>query len=346
MAEVVASHAQTSFATPVNATTADASVVLSNDNTLRATYNAHDADPGIHVQSSALAQRPAAGSAGRKWLTTDGLRVYYDTGSVWSEIAYLSLAGGGTVAANTTFSAVVLLANGTAGAPSVAFTNSATTGFFRAAADAIGVALGGNEDFRFSSGQFAPRTTGTAIVTAPAALATNTISGFLQIPSCAGTPTGTPGQVNACIPVVVDSTNKIPYWFDGSAWVSYRQSHGTTAAAALGYITGAGGTVTQATNRVTGVTLSKLTGQITTHNASLAAEASAAFVVTNTLVAATDTVILSQASGSDGGNTAVTVVAVGSGSFTIRVSNNNAAGGTAETGAIVINYSVIKGASA
>lgn len=114
----------------------------------------------------------------------------------------------------------------------------------------------------------------------------------------------------------------------------------------LGYARGAGSTVTQQTNRTTGVTINALTGQITTNNASLAAEASAAFAVTNSMVAATDVVVLSQASGSDGGNTAVHVTAVAAGSFTIMVSNNNAAAGTAETGAIVINFVVLKGQSA
>jgi hypothetical protein len=106
---------------------------------------------------------------------------------------------------------------------------------------------------------------------------------------------------------------------------------------------GLGGTVTQATSRSTGVTLNKICGQITTDTTSLAAEASAAFVVTNSKVGAADIVIVSIVSGANGGNTAVSVVAVAEGSFTLRVSNNNAAAGTAETGAIVINFAIIKG---
>jgi hypothetical protein len=108
---------------------------------------------------------------------------------------------------------------------------------------------------------------------------------------------------------------------------------------------GIGGTVTQQTNRSTGVTLKKLCGQITTNNASLAAEAAATFTVTNSAVAAGDVVVASIASGSNGGNTSVTVKAVASGSFDLLVSNNNASAGTAETGAIVINFVVIKGSS-
>ena len=120
----------------------------------------------------------------------------------------------------------------------------------------------------------------------------------------------------------------------------------------LGYATAkagdaaTGGAVTQATNRTTGVTLSKLSGAITTNNASLAAEAAAAFTVTNTLVAIGDVVVVSQRSGSNGGDTDVYVSAVAAGSFQITVANNNAAAGTAETGAIIINYIVIKAVSA
>lgn len=102
------------------------------------------------------------------------------------------------------------------------------------------------------------------------------------------------------------------------------------------------GAVTQATNRTTGVTLNNQCGVITTHTASLAAEASAAFTVTcSAVLSAADVVAVSIQSGSNGGNTAVAVTTVAAGSFQIKVSNNNAAAGTAETGAILINYAVI-----
>jgi len=109
-----------------------------------------------------------------------------------------------------------------------------------------------------------------------------------------------------------------------------------------------GGTVTQQTNRTTGVTFDtttnrgKMCGTITTNNASLAAEAAAEFTVTNKAVGINDVVLVSQQSGSNGGNTDVFVSTVAEGSFKIKVSNNNASGGTAETGAIIINFCVIK----
>ena len=112
--------------------------------------------------------------------------------------------------------------------------------------------------------------------------------------------------------------------------------------AGIGYATGAGEAVTQATNRTTGVTLSKTTGTITTNNASLAAEVAAEFTVTNTAVAVGDVVVVAIQSGTNGGNTAVIVSTVGAGSFNLKVSNNNAAGGTVETGAILIHFAVIQ----
>lgn len=100
--------------------------------------------------------------------------------------------------------------------------------------------------------------------------------------------------------------------------------------------------VTQLTNRTTGVTVSSLVGSITTHNASLAAEAAASFVVTCPQVAIGDVVLVSQRSGAVGAMTTIEVIAVAAGSFTVAVMNNNPAAGTAETGAIVINYAVIQ----
>lgn len=118
-----------------------------------------------------------------------------------------------------------------------------------------------------------------------------------------------------------------------------------SSSAGIGYATGAGCAVTQITNRSTGVTCAGVSGAITTDTTSLAAEAAASFTVTDTSVAIGDVVVVSQRSGSNGGNTNVYVSAVAAGSFDIKVANNNAAAGTAETGAIVINFAVIKAVS-
>lgn len=111
------------------------------------------------------------------------------------------------------------------------------------------------------------------------------------------------------------------------------------------FASGAGAAVTQSTNRTTGVTINKVTGQITTNTTSLAAAASAIFTVTDSKVAINDVVVLSIQSGTNSGNTIVSVQVVAAGSFQIRVSDLNASGGTAETGAIILNFVVIKGIS-
>jgi len=125
-----------------------------------------------------------------------------------------------------------------------------------------------------------------------------------------------------------------------------RQVGGIRTKLPLGYGDGAGSTVTQLTNRTTGVTINALCGAITTDTTSLAAEGTAKFTVTNDKVAIGDVVVLSQRSGSNGGGTLVDVTGVAAGSFQIAVHNGNVAAGTAETGAIVINFAVIKAVSA
>lgn len=94
MATVVAAYQQGAFVNPQDGQFATGATVLGNDNALRATYNGHDGEPGVHLQSSIAASKPAAAVAGRKWMESDTLKIWYDTGSVWSEIAYIPIAGG------------------------------------------------------------------------------------------------------------------------------------------------------------------------------------------------------------------------------------------------------------
>ena len=110
-------------------------------------------------------------------------------------------------------------------------------------------------------------------------------------------------------------------------------------AGAIGYGTGAGGSVTQLTSRTTGVTLNKPTGAITMFTAAGSATA-ATFTVTNSYVAATDTMSVNQKSGTNLYNFIVTAVAAGSFNITFYTT-----GGTASD-APVINFNVIKGVTA
>lgn len=96
-------------------------------------------------------------------------------------------------------------------------------------------------------------------------------------------------------------------------------------------------TVTQATNKSTGVTLNKLVGQITMNNAELAAGAEVSFTVTNSTVDADDVVSVAHASAGTAGAYGVYANAIADGSFKITVTNLTA-GALSE--AIVLQYKV------
>jgi hypothetical protein len=112
---------------------------------------------------------------------------------------------------------------------------------------------------------------------------------------------------------------------------------------AIGYSTGTGGTVTQATNKATGVTLNKRCGQITLNNASLGAAAEVSFTLTNSVIAATDVVMICIGSGATAGSYTVQCDAVAAGSCRISVGNTSS-GSLSE--AIVLNFVVIKSVAA
>lgn len=118
----------------------------------------------------------------------------------------------------------------------------------------------------------------------------------------------------------------------------------TSATAGIGYATGAGGAVTQATSRTTGVTINKVSGAITTDATSLAAAGEAAFTVTNSTVAATDVVVVALKTDSATGTSFAYVSNIADGSFEITVTNLHAT--TADTSASVINFVVIKAVAA
>ena len=65
-----------------------------------------------------------------------------------------------------------------------------------------------------------------------------------------------------------------------------------TGGGGLGYGTGSGGTVTQATNKATAVTLDKPTGRITMNGAALAANTTVQFTFNNSLIGSNDMVVI------------------------------------------------------
>jgi hypothetical protein len=107
----------------------------------------------------------------------------------------------------------------------------------------------------------------------------------------------------------------------------------------IGYATGAGSTVSQTVSKSTGVTINAACGTITMNNASLAADTSVSFTVTDSTVAATDCVFAQHDSGGTLGAYVITANTMGAGSFNITV-HNTTPGALAE--AIVIRFAVIK----
>lgn len=112
---------------------------------------------------------------------------------------------------------------------------------------------------------------------------------------------------------------------------------------AFGFATGAGGTVTQATSKSTGVTLDKTTGTITMNNASLNGSTSVSFTLTNSTIAATDVVAVSIKSGATAASYLVQVDAVAAGSCLITLRNYS---GGALGEAVVLSFVVISGVAA
>jgi hypothetical protein len=122
-------------------------------------------------------------------------------------------------------------------------------------------------------------------------------------------------------------------------WRSASGLYSTSPTAGVGYFTGAGGVITQTVSKSDAVILARVTGQITTHNASLAANTSVSFTFTNTTIAATDVVQVCIASGATAGSYIISVDAVATGSCQISI-RNMTGGALAE--ALVLNYAVIK----
>jgi hypothetical protein len=97
--------------------------------------------------------------------------------------------------------------------------------------------------------------------------------------------------------------------------------------------------VTQATSITTGVTCNAYTGVITTVSQTVAGGAEASFTVTNSKVAATDTVVVSIKTHTSAGLFFPAVTAVAAGSFQISLANLDAAAGN---NVLVLNFAVLK----
>jgi hypothetical protein len=125
--------------------------------------------------------------------------------------------------------------------------------------------------------------------------------------------------------------------------VAYQDPEFTTcyASAEIGYSSAAQGTVTQATDKSTGVTLNKSAGRITMNNAALAANTAVSFTLTNSLISTNDAIIVNVSGGGTAAayTTYISSMSAGSAVVTLR----NLTGGSLSE-AVIINYAIIHGA--
>jgi hypothetical protein len=133
-----------------------------------------------------------------------------------------------------------------------------------------------------------------------------------------------------------------------SIGVAYSDPEFTTCYASqeIGYSAAAQGTVTQLTDKSTGVTLNKSAGRITMNAAALAGSTAVSFTLTNNLISTNDTMIVcvsSNTTGSAAGayTTYVSYLAAGSALITLR----NLTASTSYSEAVIINYAIIHSAS-
>ena len=125
--------------------------------------------------------------------------------------------------------------------------------------------------------------------------------------------------------------------------VAYSDPEFTTCYASqeIGYSAAAQGTVTQATDKSTGVTLNKSAGRITMNAASLAGNTAVSFTLTNSLISANDTIIVCISGGGTAAAYTVYVSSMTTGSAVITLRNLT---GGALLEAVIVSYAIIHGA--
>jgi hypothetical protein len=108
----------------------------------------------------------------------------------------------------------------------------------------------------------------------------------------------------------------------------------------IGYTAAAQGTVTQATDKSTAVTLNKPAGRITMNGAALAGNTAVTFNLNNSLISANDILILNVSAGSVADATTYTTYtsSLGAGIAAVTLRNLTA---TSRSEAVVINFAII-----
>jgi hypothetical protein len=98
----------------------------------------------------------------------------------------------------------------------LSFADSATSSYTR-----VQIGSSGNNLVALINGSTAlTLNSSNSLVLGSAAIATTATDGFLYIPGCAGTPTGTPTAQTGRVPLVVDTTNNKLYFYSGGSWVA------------------------------------------------------------------------------------------------------------------------------
>jgi hypothetical protein len=117
---------------------------------------------------------------------------------------------------------------------------------------------------------------------------------------------------------------------------------GTTiyASSEIGYTASALGTVTQLTDKSTGVTLNKSIGRITMNNAQLAANTAVSFTLTNSAIGTNDSIIVNISGGGTAAAYTTYISSMTSGSAVVTL-RNLTAGNLSE--AVILNYAIIHG---
>lgn len=163
----------------------------------------------------------SVGGSGGSVSEPSGQIVYGTGASVDSNADFTYVAANGTLYVNTT--------TGTSGSVSVA--SPGTVALF--AANVSG-ATGAGGDVTISGGQGGSTSGNGGRVTLRGGAATSGDDGsvvvgrsttsttrqgdFLYVPTCTGTPTGTPATISGHSPIVVDTTNNKLYFYSGGVW--------------------------------------------------------------------------------------------------------------------------------
>lgn len=292
-------------------------------------------------------------------------------GRLTTGVVYIRSIGG-----TLTFSSggVLSLADGTAAAPSLTFSTDTDAGLFLAGAGLIAVTVGGSEvGWAFTSGTNRLRsTTSLSWSAGNPAVDPSDLSIFRDAANILAQRNGANAQTLRAYATFTDASNyerfAVVTTAGGANITLAAQTAGTGvdnigltltpagtgtvntvasfvssgATAGIGYATGAGGTVTQATDKATGVTLNTVTGEITMNAAALAGDTTVTFTLTNSAIATTDLVIITHDSAGTAGSYTVTAQgAAGSAAISVR---NITTGSLSE--AIVLKFVVFKAVNA